>query len=84
MKPNRKMPLLKSKARKGLQRAKSNRLEMMLRKSKDYLRNPDDKEQSKLFIKKAREIEADEGHSSADDIIGEMAKKPPEQRKKKD
>ena len=45
---------------------------------------PDDKEQSRLFIKKACEISADEGKSLADDLIGQLAKKPPEPRQKKD
>jgi hypothetical protein len=43
---------------------------------------PDDKEQSKLFIKKAREIGADEEKSESDGLIGQLAKKPPEPRKK--
>ena len=43
----------------------------------------DDKEQSKLFIEKAREIEADEEHhSAADELIRQLAKKPPEPRTK--
>ncbi|MGO9400762.1 MAG: hypothetical protein ACLP19_23405 [Xanthobacteraceae bacterium] len=44
----------------------------------------DDKEQSKLFIEKAREIGADEERSEADNLIGQLAKKPPEPRKKSD
>jgi hypothetical protein len=43
---------------------------------------PDDKEQSKLFIEKAREIGADDDKSKADQLIGQLAKKPPEPRKK--
>jgi hypothetical protein len=43
---------------------------------------PDDKEQSRLFIKKAREIGADEEKSRADELIGRLAKEPPEPRKK--
>lgn len=43
----------------------------------------DDEEQSSLFLKKAREIEADRKHSKADGIIGHLAKKPPEPRRKK-
>jgi hypothetical protein len=43
---------------------------------------PADKEQSKLFIEKAREIGADEEHSEADKLIRQLAKKPPEPRKK--
>jgi len=44
--------------------------------------NADDPEQSRLFIKKAREIGADEAHSASDKLIGQLAKKPPEPRKK--
>lgn len=45
----------------------------------------DDGEQSKLFMKKAREIGADKpGALRADELIGRLAKKPPEPRKKKD
>ena len=43
---------------------------------------PDDKEQSRAFIEKAREIEADEERSRADDVLGRLAKSPPEPRKK--
>jgi hypothetical protein len=44
---------------------------------------PDDKEQSKLFIKKAREIGADEERSASDELLGRLAKMPPEPRVKK-
>jgi hypothetical protein len=44
---------------------------------------PDDKEQSKLFVKKAREIGADEDNSAADELIGQLAKKPPEPKQRK-
>jgi hypothetical protein len=44
---------------------------------------PDDKEQSKLFIRTAREREADEGKSASDQLFGPLAKMPPEPRKKK-
>jgi hypothetical protein len=37
---------------------------------------PDDKEQSKLFIEKAREIGADEEHSAADKLMERLAKTP--------
>lgn len=57
---------------------------MTLRKSKDHLRNPDDKEQSKLFIKKAREVEADEKGSAADELLARLAKRRPKPRAKKD
>lgn len=50
-------------------------------KSKPRLK-PDDKEQSKLFLEKAREIGADEENSASDKLIGQLAKKPPEPRKK--
>jgi hypothetical protein len=43
---------------------------------------PDDKEQSKLFIEKAREIEADEKRSVADKLLGHLHSKPPEPHKK--
>jgi hypothetical protein len=49
-------------------------------KQKPRLR-PDDKEQSKLFVAKAREIGADEEQSAADDSLGQLAKKAPEPRK---
>jgi hypothetical protein len=44
----------------------------------------DDEEQSRLFIEKAREIGANEemGALRADKLIGQLAKKPPEPRKK--
>jgi hypothetical protein len=43
----------------------------------------DDPEQSRLFIEKAREIGADEEKSAADELIGRLAKMPPEPRTKK-
>ena len=43
----------------------------------------DDPEQSKLFIEKAREIEADEERSAADKLVGHLATKAPEPRKPK-
>jgi len=42
----------------------------------------DDKDQSLLFIKKAREVGADEKKSRADELIGHLAKKPPEPKKR--
>ena len=47
-------------------------------------RNPkrDDPEQSKLFIQKAREIEADEKRSEADELLGRLAKMPPRPHKR--
>lgn len=38
-------------------------------------------EQSRLFIEKAREIEADQQRSRADELLGHLASKPPEPRK---
>lgn len=43
----------------------------------------DDPEQSKAFLEKAREIGADEDQSRSDELIGRLAKKPPEPRGKK-
>jgi hypothetical protein len=42
----------------------------------------DDPEQSKAFIEKAREIEADEEHSAADKLMERLAKTKPEPRTK--
>jgi hypothetical protein len=42
----------------------------------------DDPAQSKQFIEKAREIGADDEKSGSDALIGQLAKKPPEPRKK--
>jgi hypothetical protein len=42
----------------------------------------DDDEQSRLFIKKAREIGADEERSASDELIEQLAKKPPEPRRR--
>jgi hypothetical protein len=44
---------------------------------------PDDKDQSKRFIEKAREIEADDERSAADELMKRLAKTPPEPRKKR-
>jgi hypothetical protein len=38
----------------------------------------DDPEQSRAFIKKAREIGADEDKSAADQLLGRLAKMPPQ------
>jgi hypothetical protein len=43
----------------------------------------DDREQSRLFIEKAREIGADEDKSAADELLGHLHSKPPEPRKPK-
>ena len=40
----------------------------------------DNPEQSKLFVEKAREIEADERHSAADKLMGRLVKMKPEPR----
>jgi hypothetical protein len=42
---------------------------------------PDDPKQSRAFIEKAREIEADEEHSAADKLMERLAKTKPEPRK---
>ena len=42
----------------------------------------DDAEQSRAFIEKAREIEADEEKSAADDLMKQLVSQPPEPRKK--
>jgi hypothetical protein len=44
---------------------------------------PDDPEQSKAFIEKAREIEADEEHSAADELMKRMAKTKPQPKTSK-
>lgn len=41
-------------------------------------KNQDDPDQSRLFIKKAREIGADEDVSEANSLLGLLHKKPPE------
>jgi hypothetical protein len=41
-----------------------------------------DRKQSKLFIEKAREIEADEKSSVSDQLLGRLAKMKPEPRVK--
>jgi hypothetical protein len=51
-------------------------------KSPNAPRRADDPGQSKLFIEKAREIEADEKHSTADKLMGRLAKMKPEPRKR--
>ena len=43
----------------------------------------DDASQSKLFLEKAREIEADENDSASDKLMGALAKMKPEPRAKK-
>jgi len=53
-------------------------------KAKEKPAKPDDKGQSKLFIEKAREIEADENRSAADKLMGRLAKMKPEPRVSKD
>jgi hypothetical protein len=58
------------------------------RKSKNQSRrqpnSADDKEQSKLFIEKTREIEADEEYSAADKLMGRMARMPPKPTSKRE
>jgi hypothetical protein len=51
-------------------------------KSRTTTRQPrNDKEQSKLFIKTAREIGADEEHSATDKLMERLVKTKPEPRK---
>jgi hypothetical protein len=50
--------------------------------SKKKSAQPDDLEQSKAFIEKAREIGADEDKSGADELLKRLAKKPPEPKHK--
>jgi hypothetical protein len=51
-------------------------------KSKPAKTKRDDPAQSRAFIKKAREIGADEQRSAADELLGKLAKTPPEPRTK--
>jgi hypothetical protein len=51
-------------------------------KSKPVKTKRDDPAQSRAFIKKAREIGADEQRSAADELLGKLAKTPPEPRTK--
>jgi len=44
----------------------------------------DDEGQSRAFVEKARELGADEKHSAADRLIGQLAKKPPDPHRKSD
>jgi hypothetical protein len=44
----------------------------------------EDEEQSRLFIDTAREIGADEEHSAAEQLLGKLAEKKPDPRKKTD
>jgi hypothetical protein len=53
-----------------------------MRTKKTHVHKPDDKEQSQLFIKKAREIGADEEQSEADQLLGRLAKMKPKPRNK--
>jgi hypothetical protein len=55
----------------------------MVGKSLSALRKPDDPDQSKAFIEKAREIGADGKRSGADKLIERLAKTKPEPRKGK-
>jgi hypothetical protein len=49
-------------------------------KSRPTRQKLDDKEQSRRFIEKAREIGADEEHSAADKLMETLAKAPKEPR----
>lgn len=53
-------------------------------KAKQKTANQDDAEQSKAFIEKAREIQADEEHSAAGELMKRLGKTPPEPHVKKD
>ena len=53
---------------------------MLKRKTPPKRRRLDDPEQSRLFVKKAREIGADEEDSAADALLGALHKKPHEPR----
>ena len=64
----RRMPAAPQKTRKGM----------------TGLTKSDNREQSKLFIQKAREIGADEERSAADELLGHLAKRAPEPKHKKD
>ncbi|MVT65749.1 hypothetical protein GPL21_11585 [Bradyrhizobium pachyrhizi] len=48
---------------------------------KEHQAQPDDPEQSKAFIEKAREIDADEEHSPADELMKRLASKKPQPHK---
>ena len=50
------------------------------REMRQKLRKPDDPEQSRAFIEKAREVEADEKHSTVDKLMECLAKTKPEPR----
>ena len=52
--------------------------------AKNKRHKKDDPEQSRLFVEKAREIGADEEKSKSDELIGQLAKKPPEPRIKRE
>ena len=43
---------------------------------------PDDTAQSKRFIETAREIEADEDDSRADELMGKLSKQPPSRKER--
>lgn len=43
---------------------------------------PNDPEQSRRFLEKAREIGADDERSAADELLGQLHKKPPAPRVK--
>jgi len=55
--------------------------ELRLATKRDHIPKPDDRDQSKAFIEKAREIEADEKRSAADKLMERLAKTKPEPRK---
>jgi len=56
---------------------------MISRSNKRSESKRDDPEQSGLFIKKAREIGANDSALPADDLMGKLAKMPPDPKKKR-
>lgn len=52
----------------------------MTKSRRKTLPKPDDHDQSRAFIEKAREIGADEENSAADALMGQLAKLPPKPR----
>jgi hypothetical protein len=69
-----------------LLRAAQHRLEAPLRATRRRMKrvHKDDPEQSRRFIKTARELGVSEDTSAADELLGHLYKKPPEPRAKKE
>jgi hypothetical protein len=51
-------------------------------KNNGHPHKSDDEEQSRLFMQNAKEIGADEDHSSANELLGRLAKMPPQPKRK--